>query len=58
MKQHSLKEEPVSDSLLHRIIAFESILRPINLVSRKIKSTFFFYVEGANVIKKIHTAIF
>ena len=61
MKQHSLKEELVSDSLLHRIIAFESILRPISLVSRKKKKStlFFFYVEGANVKKKkIHTAVF
>lgn len=32
MKQHSLNVELISDSLLHRIIAFESILRPISLV--------------------------
>lgn len=55
MKQHSLKVELASDSLPHRIIAFESILRPISLVSRKKKKFnlfFFFYVEGANVKEK------
>ena len=63
MKQHSLNVELVSDSLLHRVIAFESILRHISLVylkQKKIQLFFFFFPMWKELMlkKKIHTVIF